>query len=527
MTTYTQMIVIIDKSDVCDIQEFQYETGLDFVLTEVFSNDLTLYKKPIGEGIVKLERKLLPVTISLKDKDNNILISEKITYSNKSEPLSHEDQQLKDIELFIKEKMDYPVGSKEDIAFHSKMLQRSTFDKNAKAYILSTIKQHLIKEKSFKLSKDDITKMAPLIYSRLYGMGVLEDLDSDETIGEIMVTASVFPEFKSEIYYIRDNEKIKYSKSFKSLDELKQVFSRTIAFENKELNSVENAVIEATRENKDRINIIIPNASENYILNIRKFANFTPDLSNMKKYGTINDEMGDLLEILVNGKSNIGIGGEMGTGKTTMINFLLTYTPPEERKVVIASIVETDIGRVLKGHDIPLLTVNESKGFTFDKLMKSALRTTASRIIVPESRGEEFKQIYEANLKTKGNIFTAHALDDESFLDMCVDMYMSSGMGNESTEYLRNKISKSIDIVVIMARFGSKIRIRSISEILLNENRQYDKMNLLYEWVIDPENPLSGHYEKRNKMSYRLGKSLNQYGVSLERLRHWSDYQPS
>ena len=38
----------------------------------------------------------------------------------------------------------------------------------------------------------------------------------------------------------------------------------------------------------------------------------------------------------------------MGTGKTTLINFLLTYTKPITRKVVIASVSETDIERVLR-----------------------------------------------------------------------------------------------------------------------------------------------------------------------------------
>ena len=139
----------------------------------------------------------------------------------------------------------------------------------------------------------------------------------------------------------------------------------------------------------------------------------------MKKSGTINDELYELLGLLVKGKANIGIGGEMGTGKTTMINYLLSYTEKSERKCVIASVVETDINRVLKGHDILLLTVDDNKGFTFGKLMKASLRTTSSRVIVPESRGEEFRQIYEANLKPKAICLRLMLLMTHHFL-ICV-----------------------------------------------------------------------------------------------------------
>ena len=65
-------------------------------------------------------------------------------------------------------------------------------------------------------------------------------------------------------------------------------------------------------------------------------------------------------------------------------------------------------------------------------------------------------------------MFTAHALDDESFMDMCVDMYLSSPdvSGTESAEFLKNKITKALDIVIIMRRVGPKIRCKSISEVV-------------------------------------------------------------
>lgn len=472
--------------------------------------------------LISIEKSLNIVTFVYKDKNGNVLKEETVDLTKDGEEIYVQKEQ-EDLETIlinlVKKEMDFPTGTPTEIATHTEMLKKATSDKNARIYVTSKIRNILVSSNLVK--KEEIEQYVYNIYARLYGMGILQELDDDINVGEIMVNASVFPRFHCDIYYVKEGQKYRYDKEFKTLDELKNVFSRAVEFNKKELNSVENATIEATRANKDRVNIIIPEASENYIMNIRKFSNFVPNLDMMRKVGTVDDHIDKLFDVLVKGKANIGIGGEMGTGKTTMINFLLTKTDPIERKVVIASVSETDVERVLKGHDVVILNVNEEKGFTFEKLIRSALRTTASRIIVPESRGGEFKQVYEANLKTKGNMFTAHALDDESFLDMCVDMYLSSEGGvNETGAYVKNKLAKSIDVVVIMRKVGEKIRIKSISELLLNEKREYAGMNLLYEWAFDPENPMEGYYRATgNKISDALRKRLNENGVSMSEMK--------
>jgi len=427
---------------------------------------------------------------------------------------------LEKLENHVKKAMDFPEGTDAEVRNHTDMLKKATTDENARKYVTSRIRSLVVG--SDIVPPEEVDDYVYELYANLYGMGVLQRLDDDETIGEIMVNATVFPKFQSDIYYIREGRKYVYDKNFRNLDELKNVFSRAVEFNKKELNSVENAIVEATRANKDRVNVIIPEASENYILNIRKFSNFVPNQDMMYESGTVNDEIDRLLEVFVEGKANIGIGGEMGTGKTTTINYLLTKTEPIERKVVIASVSETDVQRVLKGHDVVILNVDEQKDFTFEKLIRTSLRTTASRIIIPESRGGEFKQVYEANLKTKGNMFTAHALDDDAFLDMCTDMYLSSSdAGNESSHYIKDKLAKSIDLVIIMRKVGDAIRIKSISEVALDENRNYKEMNVLYEWVFDPENPLDGHYRSTgNKLSDALKKRLNENGVPMSKMEN-------
>lgn len=430
---------------------------------------------------------------------------------------SLDERRYLEIRNMVQDIMDEPEGTERERESHTEMLKMATSNEKAKEYVISKMTQIILKSGS--VQEEEVDTFIYRIYGDLYGMGVLQELDDDPQMGEIMVNAITFPEFHCDIYYIKNGVKYKHDKTFNSLPELMKVFARTVAFDNKELNHGKNSRIESTRPNRDRVNIIIPDASDNYTMNIRKFTNFVPNLDSMKQSGTVDDFIDKLMAILVKGKANIGIGGAMGTGKTTFINYLLSYTPPMERKVVIASVSETDVDRVLKGHDVVIFNVDEEKGFTFQELLRTSLRTTADRVIIPESRGGEFKELYEANLKTKGNMFTAHALDDESFMDMTVDMYMSSPdvSGAESAEFLKNKITKAMDIVIIMRRVGPQIRIKSISEVKQDEQGNYAGMNCLYEWDIDPDSPLEGQYKRtNNRLTDAFKKRLIEHGLTAK-----------
>lgn len=422
------------------------------------------------------------------------------------------ENRYEEIVKIVKEAMDNPKGSTTEVEHHTSMLNQATMNDDARNYVMNKVNQVIGQFED--LSEEQIANYTKRIYSTFYGMGILQEIDDDEEVGEIMVNGIVYPEFRCDIYYIKKGVKIKYDKTFKDLDELMNVFSRAIAFSKKELNNLENALVEATRSNRDRVNISIPDASESYAMNIRKFGNFVPNLEMMYEFGTVDAFIDELMKVVVAGKANIGIGGPMGTGKTTFINFLLSYTPKIQRKVVIASVSETDVERVLKGHDIVIYNVDEEKGFTFDRLLRASLRTTADRVIVPESRGKEFRQVYEANLKTKGNMFTAHALDDYSFLDMCVDMYANG----ESLDLvaLRDKICKALDVVIIMRQVGKDIRIKSISEVVVDDNQHFEGMNLLYYWHSDEEDHTKGEYRRtENRMTPKLKKRLSEYGVQM------------
>lgn len=524
MSSRKNPIVVKKQGKKYKLLELKREMGREFQILEMFDND----GKPLGRHDVEsaprlsVDGELGIIKLVYLTKDNSYVDEERIELLKADErtyQLTDAEKKYNDIKVRLQEVMERPDGTPKEIEKHTELLKETTVQESARKYVLSKIRKYLATWNVVK--RQELESYAYKLYADLYGMGALQELDDDEEIGEIMVNAVTFPEFSCDVYFIKNGVKHKYDKTFSNLSELEKVFDRVIYFSKRERNQVDNAIIEAIRPNRDRVNMVTPFASDNWLLNIRKFTNFIPNLQMMKKSGTVDPFIDELMDVLVRGKANIGIGGAMGTGKTTFINFLLTYTPPLERKVVIASVAETDVDRVLKGHDVGVFNVDEERGFTFDKLLRTSLRTTAKRVIIPESRGGEFKQLYEANLKTRGNMFTAHALDDESFMEMCVDMYMSSpDAGSESSVHIKNKLTKGIDIVLIMRTVGDTIRIKSISEVLVNNKGEYAGMSPLYIWYFDPENPSAGHYQRTdNRLSARMKSILNENGVMMSEMK--------
>jgi hypothetical protein len=135
---YTQNIIITNGEEVVDIKELKFNSDEDFVIIEISSNGRILSKTPIDVGVIKVEESYLPVIIRYLDKSGNMLDTDKIEHSENATQLTDEELNFQKMELFIESKMDFPVGTKEEVEFHSAMLQRASYDKNAKTYLIST-----------------------------------------------------------------------------------------------------------------------------------------------------------------------------------------------------------------------------------------------------------------------------------------------------------------------------------------------------------------------------------------------------
>lgn len=127
------------------------------------------------------------------------------------------------------------------------------------------------------------------------------------------------------------------------------------------------------------------------------------------EYGGINYEVAAQLWIYLEGlgvrPANIIIAGGPGTGKTTLLNALMSFIPETDRTIIIEDTVELN---TFLSDSCSRLESDEKTSLA--DLVKNTLRMRPERIIVGEVRGEEARDMVTAMNVGKYCMCTIHAL---------------------------------------------------------------------------------------------------------------------
>ena len=178
----------------------------------------------------------------------------------------------------------------------------------------------------------------------------------------------------------------------------------------------------------------------------------------------------------VKAKANIFVSGGTSSGKTTFLNVLSGFIPPEERVVTIEDSAEL---RLAQPNLVRLETKNqnsEGRGeINMRALIKAALRMRPDRIIVGEVRDESAADMLQAMCTGHdGSMSTAHSNSAEETVIRIETMALWEGHIN--SEAIKKQIASGIDLIVHMRR-GHDMR-RIVSEIAAVEGFVDNRVNL-------------------------------------------------
>ena len=363
-----------------------------------------------------------------------------------------------------------------------------------------------------RLSLDKRIEIQRDVFNSLRKLDVLQDLLEDDEITEIMINGA------DHIFIEKHGRIERTHRRFSSEEKLYDVIQQIVADNNRIVNEM-SPIVDARLSDGSRVNVVLPPASvEGSILSIRRFPKDPIHMTNLIELGSLSEEMVEFLRLLVVSGYNMFISGGTGSGKTTFLNALTEFVPPDERVITIEDSAELQpIGIAnlvrLEARDANL----EGKlAISIRDLVKTSLRMRPDRIIVGECRGGEALEVVQAaNTGHDGSLSTGHAnscRDMIQRLEVMILMAMDLPMNA-----IRSQIASGIDIFVHLGRLKDKSRkVLEIAEVLGMEDGQV-KLATLYEFVQEGEENgrVIGTWRKRNELAMRRKLEMAGYGERM------------
>ncbi len=164
-------------------------------------------------------------------------------------------------------------------------------------------------------------------------------------------------------------------------------------------------------------------------LTIRKFQSRSFLADELVQIGTLTRGQLASLRRSIEARYNILISGGTGTGKTTLLNALTAFLPPDDRLVLIedtaelqlqaSNVVRFEARREQAG--LPAVTIRD--------LLRATLRHRPDRILLGEVRGgEAFDLLQALNTGHSGTLSTIHANSAEQALSRFASCVMQAGV---------------------------------------------------------------------------------------------------
>jgi len=245
---------------------------------------------------------------------------------------------------------------------------------------------------------------------RNIGLGDLELLLKDETLEEIVINSAKDPVW----VYHRKHGWLKTNISMESEDKIRHYASIIGRDVGKEI-TILNPLMDAHLTQGDRVNATLnPISDRGNTLTIRKFAQKPWSIVDMINNGTMSVEVAAWVWLIIQNELSLIVSGGTGSGKTSVLNAISNFFPPNQRIISIEDTRELTLPKTL--HWVPLetrLPNPEGKGgVSMLDLVVNSLRMRPDKIIMGEiRRSSEAEVLFEA-LHTGHAVYgTLHAND--------------------------------------------------------------------------------------------------------------------
>ena len=260
-----------------------------------------------------------------------------------------------------------------------------------------------------------------------------------------------------------------------------------------------------------------------------------PSTVNLKKIvdsGNATQQMVDFLCMCLRYGVSFVVAGATSSGKTTMLNALLSTVPDNKRIFSIESgsrelslVRRSRSGKVKNNvvHTLSRPSDNEAYDITQEDLVVSSLRFNPDIVVVGEMRDTEAYSAVEASLTGHTVVSTIHASAADAAHTRLALLCQKRFPINFGTSLMQ--AGQAFPLVVYAHKLEDNSRkLMDISEcvILPNGEREYHTLfryKITKNELVNGKYHIEGHFEQPEYMSEHLKSKLIQFGVPMETLK--------
>lgn len=295
------------------------------------------------------------------------------------------------------------------------------------------------------------------IVASLTGFGPLQPLLDDPDIEEIWINGP------NRVFIARDGVSELTAMTFTE-QEMRDLVERMLQASGRRVD-LSSPFVDATLPDGSRLHVVIPDITKLHLaVNIRKFTRRIRDLHQLVTLGSLTPQAAEFLRMCVLAGQNILVSGATQTGKTTLLNALLSATRAGDRIVTVEETFELDLtARDVVAMQCRQPSLEGTGEITLRRLIKEALRMRPDRLIVGEVREAESLDLLIALNSGLPGMSSIHANSARDALAKLSTLPLLAGRNIDSA-FVLPTVAGCIDIVVHceLDRHGY----RRVSEIL-------------------------------------------------------------
>jgi len=306
--------------------------------------------------------------------------------------------------------------------------------------------------------------------------GPIAGFISDNTVEEIWINSP-------QRIFIARAGRSELTNLLLTADEVRQLVDRLLIWSGRRLD-LSHPFVDARLPDGSRLHVVIPEiTAEHWTVNIRKHLMRHLSLTDLAKRDVLTTTMAEALANSVKAGLNILVSGGTQSGKTTMLNALVSATPVGQRVITIEEVFEL---KPVLPDLVAMQTRSENLqgdgAIPLRKLIKEALRMRPSRIVIGEVREAEALDLLIALNSGIAGMGTIHANSARDAVIKLQTLPLLAGE-NISHKFIAPTVASAIDLVVQVgiADDGTR-RVQEIAAITGRYENDRAEIETLWRW---------------------------------------------